>query len=120
MITAKEFWSWIKKNNAKYFFLDQVGDKEVMEKLLDEFLQQLHQYSDKLFFEIGGHPDETQELFITAEGNAEYFHKVTELVGQAPSLKDWSIIAFKQPKEPGFTIHHNNVKLDPKEMWFSP
>lgn len=120
MISAKDFWDWFKKNNAKYFFLNQIDDEEEREKLLNEFMEQLHKYSEKLFFEIGGHPDETQDLIITAEGNMDYFAKVEELVNKAPQIKNWNIIAFKPPVDSNFVTEYNGVKIDPLKAWFMP
>lgn len=120
MISAKTFWDWFLTNNNAFFFLNQIEDKAVKEDLLSEFLKKLHEYSNGLFFEIGGYPDEEQELIITAQGNKTYFPKVLELVNEAPKIKNWKIIAFKQPKEPDFITSYNGLELDPQKMWFSP
>ena len=120
MISPDDFWDWFKKNNSKYFFLNQIDDEEEKEKLLNEFLEKLHEYCNKLFFEIGGFPDEPQDLIITAEGNIDYFNKVQKLVDAAPDLKDWNIIAFKPPKEFGYITDYEDVSLNPEEIWFSP
>lgn len=120
MISPVQFWNWFEKNSAKYFFLNQIDDKVERETILDEFLSHLHQYCDKLFFEIGGHQDEKQDLIITAEGNTKYFAKVEELVRQAPKLTDWNIIAFKPAVNEGFCIERNGVAIDPKDAWFMP
>lgn len=120
MTTAKEFWSWFEKNSSKYFFLNQIDSEKEREKLLDEFLEKLHEYSPKIFFEIGGQPDEKQDLIITAEGNLDYFSKVEELVNRSPKLRDWNIIAFKPPVDGNFTVEHKGVKIDLNKTWFLP
>ncbi len=119
MIAEKQFWDWFKENENKYFFLNQVDDDDEKERLLNEFLKRLHAYCDKLFFEIGGQPDEKQDLIITAEGDTDFFDKVESLVSHAPQLEYWNVIAFKPVME-GFIIEYNDIKLDPKLLYFDP
>lgn len=116
----KQFWNWFKNNNPKFFFINQIVDNQEKERLLNEFLKQLHTYDEHLFFEIGGFPHGTQELIITADGDLEQFEKVEHLVSEAPHMKDWRIIAFKPPAESGFTINYMGIKLSPENLWFFP
>jgi len=119
-MSASDFWQWFKANNTKYLFLDEVDDN-VKKELLELLLTQLHQFSDKLFYEIGHHPDNAdQELVITASGDVNYFDKVEELVSVAPEVKDWKIIAFKPPMGFDFSIEYNGLVFDPAKTWFQP
>ena len=124
-LTEKEkisqFWDWFQKNNKSYLFLNQVDSISVKDDLLDKFLEKLHQYNDKLFFEIGGHPDdENVELIISAEGNVEYFEKVEHLVNSAPKIKHWQVIAFKPPMGKGFKTNYHDKDFDPSKIIFIP
>ena len=115
-----KFWSWFEKNQHQYLFLDQVDQGE-KERLLDEFLQNLHGYCSSLFFAIGGNPKNDKiDIIITAEGIIEHFDKVEQLVNNAPKLQDWNIIAFKQPGESGFKIDFGDREFDPDDIIFIP
>nr|WP_199158202.1 hypothetical protein [Pedobacter sp. ASV2] len=113
------FWNWFKANEDKYFFLNQINDINEKERILDDFLDHLHKYCDQLFFEIGGYPNDKQDLIITAEGNGAFFNKVELLVNQAPLLANWNVIALKPAMGNGI-IEYNGAKLDPEMMYFIP
>lgn len=118
MNSADEFWNWFKENNKAYIFLNSV-DENVKGKLLDNFMERLHAYSRKIYFEIGGHPDEDQELIITAEGNKEYFKIVQELIDTAPQIKGWRFIAFKPSMKGHFKSKWDELQLNTEDMWFA-
>jgi hypothetical protein len=119
MTKEQQFWDWFKENEAKYFFLNQINGDNEKERLLDDFLLHLHKYCDQLFFEVGGHPNEKQDLIITAEGNTDFFDEVEALVKKAPQLEHWNVLAFKPVRE-DYTTEYNSIKLDPKMMYFIP
>jgi hypothetical protein len=119
MDAITQFWNWFKDNNKRYVFPNSV-DPVTKEKVLDDFLEQLHKYCDKIYFEIGGYPDEDQELIVTAEGNKEYFDKVEELIGGAPKIEGWIFIALKQPMPGHFKSKWGDIELNTEEMWFAP
>lgn len=119
MDTILQFWNWFKSHNKAHTFLNSV-DKGVKEKLLDDFLEQLHNYCDKIYFEIGGHPDEDQELIITAEGAKGYFDKVEELINFAPKIDGWTFIAFKPAMPDHFKSKWDDLELNTEDMWFLP
>lgn len=119
MDTAAQFWKWFEEHNKAYTFLDTV-DREVKEKLINEFMERLHRFCDSIYFEIGGPPDDDQEVVITAEGNKEYFDKVEELINSAPKISGWSFIAFKPPMEGHFRTEWGDIELNTEDMWFRP
>jgi len=121
MLTVNDFWNWFKANNAKFLGLNAPDlTDEGKEKLLDEFLEHLHEYCDVLYFEIGGKHGGEQELIVTAEGDAEYFDKVDELIAAAPVINNWIFTAFMQPGELPHTSVYEDVQLKPLEIYFLP
>lgn len=118
-MTAQEFWTWFSDNNSPYLFLADMEEDE-RNRVLIELRDQLHQYCDGLFYEIGGESDDYVEFVITAAGQKEVFPMVEELHAAAPEIKGWKIIPFKQPQEPTFTCDYRGYSFDPTKMWFLP
>jgi len=120
LIKEEIFWQWFEKHQTEYLHLGNI-DKQQKELLLDQFLKQLRNYCSHLYFQIGGNPSkERRELVISAEGNIEYFDAVEKLVGAAPKMNNWQVIAFKQPMGTDFVTDYEGLVLDPKKMWFLP
>jgi hypothetical protein len=114
------FWEWFVNSKDSYLQLDNLAENE-KELLLDQLLDQLHSYCDKLYFQIGGHETvEEKELIISAEGNIQYFSAAEELVKAAPQLPEWKIIALKPAAGIDFVTEHAGIRMDPKKLWFSP
>lgn len=117
---AAQFWNWFDANQNKFLFLSDVTQAE-KDKLLSEFLVQLHKFNEQLYFEIGGHEeDEKVELTITAEGCVDDFPAVEKLTSSAPEYKNWKIIAFKQPMGNGFSINYGGKVFDPDKIIYIP
>lgn len=119
MTKEQFFWQWFKKNEAKYFFFNKIDDDEEKEKILNELLAQLHIYCENLFFEVGGHPDQKQDLIITAGGDPDFFDKAELLVKHAPKFEFWNVIALKPIKEDS-AVEFDGIKLSAETMYFIP
>ena len=119
-----DFWNWFKERSEAFLNISgDILDEREKDDLLNEIQDNLHNYCDQLYFEIGGQPGEDQELIITAEGDKEFFKQVEELVYNAPNIDKWTIIAFKQSvdlNDDPFTSNFEDVELKPIDMWFLP
>lgn len=115
----KDFWNWFEENNHAFLFTKEV-ENEAKEKMLDNLINELHKYNDRLFFQIGGMPGKDQELIITAEGDADQFESAEKLIEQAPSIKNWIFIPFIQPSDEDSTIQYGNTKITRSELSFLP
>ena len=119
--STTRFWNWFEANSKSLADIDNPSlEEDEKEKILDELLDNLHAYCDKLYFNIGGEYGGQQELTITAEGKTEYFDAVEELIKEAPELEGWSFIAFMQPGDLDYVCVFEDVELKPSEMWFLP
>lgn len=121
MNKEENFWNWFSKNSSKFLDINLEKNKDIKEELLDILLFKLHEYSDGLYFEIGGTPGVyPQELIITAQGDEEFFAAVEKLVTSAPVINGWEIIAFKPEMGCDFITEYKEIVLDPKKIWFLP
>jgi hypothetical protein len=117
---AERFWNWFDKNQNKFLFLSDVTESE-KDKLMAEFLSELHKFNEDIYFEIGGHPDDEKvELVISAEGFIEFFPAVEKLTSLAPEYENWEIIAFKPPMGNGFSLNYRDKVFDPEKIIYIP
>jgi len=119
VLNGYRFWKWFAANQTSYLHLDEKEHDEI-EYLLNELLQQLHVYCDKLVFQIGGNEPTVKELIISAEGNADYFETVEKLVYMAPKLTKWKFIALAPATRLVQAIEYDGLEIDPCQVWFAP
>lgn len=73
---AERFWNWCNKNQNKFLFLSHLTEL-IKCKLMPDFLAELLQFSEDIYFEIGGHPDnDNVELIISEEEIPNHFRAV--------------------------------------------
>lgn len=94
------FWEWIQYNEQTLKNLR--NEKPKVQKMFLFWLDRhLHNYCENLesilMFPVN--ENEPVQLVISANGDPEYFNKVTTLVDAAPTLKKWKFVAFIQPSE---------------------
>ncbi|HAP65214.1 MAG TPA: hypothetical protein DCR93_38965 [Cytophagales bacterium] len=114
------FWAWFEQHYAPLLFLREV-DRPERERIMDECLNRLHEFHPQLFFQIGGHPEaDRYELIITAEGVKEAFPIVEQLVAAPPVMKDWHVVAFKQPQGTHLSLEYGGRRFTPQEIDIIP
>ena len=108
-----KFWIWFEQN------LDRVKSIiDVNDPILFEIGEQLTKVADGLSFEMSTGSPLLREFIVSAEGNIRLFSDVIRLVGCAPILDGWKIIAFRQPKGTGLVVAFKGQQLSPNELWF--
>ncbi len=115
-MTPERFWSWFTANEQRFRNIE--GPRN--ELPLDELLGALQEYSEGLWFEVGGAPEGPRELIISAEGDTQYFSAITTLVNAAPQIEGWRIIAFKPAHGFDFTTDYEGVRVVSQAAWFLP
>lgn len=116
---TQQFWDYFIKNINSFTFINK-AEPTVKENLLNSILNELHHYCDSLYFEISDDPEGTHELIITAEGKAEYFEEVENLINAAPRIEHWNFVAFIPPRDIHFNLRYEGLVLNPEDMWFMP
>jgi hypothetical protein len=94
------FWNWFQDNQQTIYNLQTETSKN--RKYISFWItKHLNYYSPGIEFVISfpKKPNKSATLTITANGNPEYFNAVTNLIDQAPKIKNWTFEAFIQPKE---------------------
>lgn len=111
------FWQWFEDNKTQYEHI-----KPGEEPPLDLLLEHLTDLEPGLAAEISAQPntDSLLELTISAEGDVRKFPLVEQIVAEAPPIKGWKVIAFRQPAPYDFTLQKGHLRLTPAELFFEP
>lgn len=115
-ITEEQFWNWFTENQFKL-----IDSKDAdHQNYLDQLLEKLHKYCDRLYYEIGFFDEHTAELIVTANGEQSHFDKVSRLIKSAPKLENWVFTALKPPGEREFEVEFQGVTVNSEKTYFLP
>lgn len=108
------FWSWFSQNAHKYYYFEN-NQKE----LFTQLKAQLEKIHPDIVFEFSPiFNDGTREFVISADGIKSVFPRVSSLVAKAPELKNWKIIAFRQPHNNITQIKYQNLTVSLDDIFF--
>lgn len=110
----RRFWKWF-EDNASSLAAVKSGNDPILQKVIRE-LRKVHPNLD---FEMGLSDNEQLEFIVSANGIRGVFPIVEQLVACAPTLPNWKIIAFRQPKGSVPEILYDNFLLKEEDVWFS-
>jgi len=110
----KRFWKWF-EDNTNSLAIVKSGNDPILQKMSRE-LRKVHPNLD---FEMGLSDNEQLEFIVSANGIRGIFPIVEQLVACAPTLSNWQIIAFRQPKGSVSEILYENFPLKSEDVWFS-
>ena len=108
------FWNWFSKNEELYFHFEK--NQEVLFSKLKTELEKIH--PDLVFefspiFENG-----IREFVISADDIKSIFPIVVDLVKQAPTFKNWKVIAFRQPHNDVTAINYQDLTINFEDIFF--
>jgi hypothetical protein len=110
----QNFWNWFSKNANLYFHFEQ--NQEILFSKLKAELGKVHPglvFEFSPVFENG-----TREFVISADGIKNVFPVVTALVKQAPTLKNWKFVAFRQPRTHITHIQYKDLVINLDDVFF--
>lgn len=108
------FWDWFSKNADTYFHFEK--NQEYLFYQLKVALEKIH---PDLVFEFSRiFEDGTREFVISADGIKSVFPVVAHLVKQAPTLKNWKIVAFRPPRTHITHIHYQDLVINLDDVFF--
>lgn len=110
----KLFWDWFVKNENTLFSFENNQDK-----VLNLISSKLSECQYDLVFEISRPINGKRQLVISADGISDRFPHVQSLVGAAPSLPRWDIIAFRPRLNDyaKFKLQYAGKDIDPSKIW---
>jgi len=110
----ERFWKWF-EDNVDSLAAVKSGNDPILQKINHE----LNKVHPNLCFEMGLGDNDQLEFIVSANGIKSVFPTVEQLVACAPTLPNWKIIAFRQPKGSVPGIRYENFLLKAEDVWFS-
>lgn len=114
--SSSPFWAWFAVEQGR--LADQVIEHP--ETVMEEIQKRLAEHEPQLLAELslGEHRLGPHGLVISADGRAELFPKVRQLVAAAPKLERWDVIAFRPRHEPSFPVEPDGSGFVPGDFTF--
>jgi hypothetical protein len=116
MSAHEEFWHWFIRHEVELFNFD-AGQEAERERIFDDLAIELHKVDTDLAFEFGPKASK-REFVVSAGGIKRAFPAVVSLIGAAPPLDRWELIAFR-PRRPLQIVEFRGKRVDPKDVWFT-
>lgn len=113
MRATSAFWSWFIDHELELF--DFEADQE---RIFDQLAKQLQKVDPHLTFEFGP-KEKRREFVISAGGIKSAFPAVTALVGTAPNLDRWHVIAFRPRRAITNVVEFRGIRVNPNDVQFS-
>jgi|GEM_PF-898547 len=108
-----QFWTWFAANAGRLLTF-----KGRNAPVLRELSEELAKVANGLTYELSVGETVEHEFIVSADGHLERFSDVIRLVGAAPSIPGWRVIAFRQPKDTRFVVSVGKQKLAADDIWF--
>jgi len=110
----ERFWNWFSQNADKYLHLEDDRDH-----LFQALKIELEKINSNLTFEFSNlFEDGSREFVISADGIKSLFPTVMTLVNHAPVLKNWRIIAFRQPHKDISQVTYQGLTVKLNDVFF--
>jgi hypothetical protein len=105
-----QFWAWFEQNEDRLF--TSIGAES---QAFRELTRELRRVSPGLVAEVGHIESRRRELTFSADGMAELFPVVNELVQSAPALDRWCFVALR-PRRGARTIEMGSLRITPEDV----
>ncbi|WP_309385039.1 hypothetical protein [Cerasicoccus frondis] len=107
-----DFWETFMEAKDELEVLD-TAESPVYDRILDS----LGKINEELYFEYCPNPG-ASELIITADGNAELFDLVDDIVARAPAVNGWSFFALKPKHGLPESTDWDDLQIDSEEVYY--
>jgi hypothetical protein len=110
----ERFWNWFSNNSDRYCHFENDRDR-----LFLTLKTELGKINPNLVFEFSNKlEDGSREFVISADGVKRSFPAVMNLVNQAPELRNWKIIAFRQPHKDVEQVSYEGLSVSLSDIFF--